>query len=355
VRVQAGITIGALNAALDSHGLALENLGDIDRQSLAGATATGTHGTGAKLRNLSGPIRELELMQADGTLLRLSEQSDADAWRAARVSLGALGVVTELTVQAVPAFRLCGVDGPMPLDETLDALPDLVAAHDHFEFYWFPYSRDALLRRNDRTQEPPMDRSATQRYLEDIVLVNYGLQAFSMLGRRIPALIPSLNRTVTRIAGSSRRIDASHRIFVSPRLVRFTEMEYAIPREHAADAIRAIREAVQSRRLPVSFPIEVRFVAPDDALLSPAGGRDTCYIAVHVFDRMEFEPYFRIVEGIMDGFGGRPHWGKRHFQTAETLRPRYPEWDRFQRVRARLDPEGRFGNAEIDRVLGPLP
>jgi FAD/FMN-containing dehydrogenase len=186
------------------------------------------------------------------------------------------------------------------------------------------------------------------------VLVNHGLQAFSRLGRRYPALIPRINRAVTRIAGSSDRVDVSHRIFVSPRLVRFTEMEYAIPRIHAAEAIRAIREGVQSRRLPINFPIEVRFVAADDALLSPAHGRDTCYIAVHVFDGMEFEPYFRMVEEIMNGFEGRPHWGKRHFQTFESLAPRYPEWERFRQVRARMDPEGRFANAELDRVLGPV-
>ncbi len=352
VRVQAGIALHDLNLTLARHGLALENLGDIDVQTLAGATATGTHGTGARLRNLSAPIRSVELMRADGTLVTLDEATDPDGWRAARVSLGALGVVTALTLQAVPAFRLRGVDGPAPLERTLAQVQQLVASHDHFELYWFPYSRDALLRRNDRTDEAPTRRSAPRRYLEDILLVNHGLHALSLLGRRYPALIPRLNRTVTRLAGSSRRVGASHEIFCSRRLVRFTEMEYAIPITACADAVRAIREAIHSRRLPISFPIEVRFVAADDALLSPAAGRDTCYIAVHTFDGMEFEPYFRLVEEIMDGFDGRPHWGKRHFQSAATLRPRYPEWDRFQAVRARLDPEGRFANAELERVLG---
>lgn len=354
VRVQAGIRIAELNAALERHGLALENLGDIDRQTIAGATATGTHGTGGSLRNLSAPIRSVELMCADGTLLTLDAEHDPDAFRAARVSLGALGVVTALTLEAVPAFRLCGEDGPAPLEATLAQLDELVADHDHFELYTFPYCDTALLRRNDVTDACVRERSRVRRYLEEIVLVNHGLSAFSRTGRRFPRLIPQLNRTVTRIAGASRRVDASHRIFVSPRLVTFTEMEYAIPRAHAAAAVRAVRDVVHARRLPINFPIEVRFVAGDDALLSPAHGRDTCYIAVHVFDGMEFAPYFRAVEEIMDGFGGRPHWGKRHFQTARTLRPRYPEWDRFQAVRARLDPDGRFANPELDRVLGPI-
>jgi L-gulonolactone oxidase len=354
VRVEAGITIGELNRQLDRHGLAFENLGDIDKQSLAGATATGTHGTGSRLRNLSSQLRAVELMQADGTLVKLDEDNDADGWRAARVSLGALGVVTALTLQTVPAYRLRGVDGPAPLEQTLEQLDHLPEDHDHFEMYWFPYSNSALLRTNDRTNREATRRSRLREYFEDIVLVNRGLGAFSKLGRRYPSLIPRLNRTATRVAGSSDRVDVSHRIFVSPRLVRFTEMEYAIPRIHAAEAIRAIREGVHSRRLPINFPIEVRFVAADDALLSPAHGRDTCYIAVHVFDQMEYEPYFRMVEEIMDGFVGRPHWGKRHFQTAETLAPRYPEWERFRAVRARMDPEGLFANAEIDRVLGPV-
>lgn len=354
VRVQAGISLHDLSLELARHGLALENLGDIDVQSFAGAISTGTHGTGGRLRNLPSQVRAVELMGADGTVVELEEAGDSDGFRAARVSLGALGVITAVTIQAVPAFRLLGVDGPAPLEETLDRLDELVSAHDHFELYWFPYSRKALLRRNDRTGEAPMRRSAVRRYVEDILLVNHGLHAFSLAGRRYPALIPRLNRTVTRVAGSSRRVDDSHEVFCSPRLVRFTEMEYAIPREHAARAVRSLRQMIESRRLPVNFPIEVRFVASDDASLSPAAGRETCYIAVHVFDQMEFEPYFRAVEEIMDGFDGRPHWGKRHFQTAETLRPRYPGWDRFQAVRAKLDPEGRFTNAEVERVLGPV-
>jgi FAD-linked oxidoreductase len=354
VRVQAGISIGTLNAALDGHGLALENLGDIDVQSIAGATATGTHGTGARLGNLSVPVRAVQLMRADGTLVELDAQSDPDGWRAARVNLGALGVVTELTIQAVPAFTLRGIDGPMELEEVLDRIDELAAAHDHFEFYWFPFTTRVLVRRNDRTDDPPAPRSALRAWVQDILLVNHALQGISMLGRRVPALIPALNRTATAVAGSSERTDVSHRIFTSPRQVRFTEMEYAIPRARAAEAIRAIRDGIAARGLLISFPIEVRVVAGDDALLSPAHGRDTCYIAVHVFDGTEYEPYFRMVEEIMDGFGGRPHWGKRHFQTAATLAPRYPQWDRFQAVRARLDPDGRFANDELERVLGPV-
>ena len=156
---------------------------------------------------------------------------------------------------------------------------------------------------------------------------------------------------VTRLAGTSTRTDRSDRVFATPRLVRFTEMEYALPRPVAADAVRAIKATAE--RYAINFPIEVRFVAPDDALLSPAHERETVYIAVHAFKGMEWEPYFRAVEAIADEHGGRPHWGKRHFQSAATLAPRYPGWERFAAVRARLDPGGLFSNAYTDRVLGP--
>jgi FAD-linked oxidoreductase len=352
VRVEAGITLHRLNEILAANGLAFPNLGDIDVQSIAGATATGTHGTGARLPNLSAALVSIELVLADGSRLEVSEESDADTWRAARIGIGSLGVVTAVTVRTVPAFTLRGIDGPRPLDEVLDNLDELADSNDHFEFFTFPHSPLALTRTNNRVDEVPRPRSRVKAWANDIVLTNYAYDVFCRLGRRFPARIPTFNRLVSRLAGKSVRVDRTDRIFASPRLVRFTEMEYAIPHAHAADAVRAVRALVEQRGFAVSFPLEVRFVAPDDALLSPAFERETCYVAVHVYRGMEWEPYFRAVEQIMDGFGGRPHWGKRHFQTAETLRRRYPAWDRFAAVRARLDPGGRFLNAYVRRVLG---
>ena len=354
VRVEAGITLGALSEELWRHGMAFENLGDIDVQSIAGATATATHGTGARLRNLSAALKSIELVLADGSVLEVSEESDPDAWRAARVSVGALGVVTAVTLQAVPAFTLEGLDRAKPLEEVLESIDQLADGSEHFEFFTFPHSDLALTRTNRRVEGPPRPRRPRLAWLEDEVLKNGIFGLMCRAGRARPSLIPRLNRLVSRLGGiESRLVDRSYRIFATPRSVRFTEMEYAIPREHAVEAIRAVRALVERRGLAVSFPFEVRFVAPDDAFLSPAAGRDTCYIASHVFEGMEFEPFMRGVEEIMDGFGGRPHWGKRHFQTAETLRPRYPDWDRFAAVRERLDPEGRFANDYVRRVLGP--
>ena len=353
VRVEAGISLRELSDALHDHGLAFENLGDIDVQSIAGATATGTHGTGARLRNISAGLRSVELVTAAGEAIAVSESDDPDAWRAARVSVGALGVVTAVTLQAVPAFALEGIDSTAPLEETLDSLDELAGANDHFELYAFPYTPLALTRTNNRVDGPPEPPSATREWLDEVLLRNHVFGLACRAGRRSHRLIPHLNRMLARASGTSRRVDRSYRVFASPRLVRFTEMEYALPRANAAAAVRAVLGMVEERGLAVPFPIELRFVAPDDAHLSPAGGRETSYVAVHMFEGMEWEPYFRAVEEIMDGLEGRPHWGKRHFQTAETLAPRYPEWARFQAVRRRLDPDGLFANGYVRRVLGP--
>ncbi len=361
VRVQAGITIHALNAALAAHGLALENLGDIDAQSIAGAISTATHGTGARLRNISSQLAALTLVLADGSTLECSAERDPDTFRAARVALGALGVIAEVTLRCVPEFRLDGLDRPAPLQETLARFEEHSLANDHFEFYVFPHADVALTRTNNRTDAPARPRGRVAAYANDVLLTNHAFEAFCRLGRRLPAQIPRINRLVTRLAGATHRIERSDRIFVSPRLVRFTEMEYALPRAHTAEAVRRVlamvaersRDGGHRRGFAVPFPIEVRTVAADDALLSTAADRDSGYVAVHMYRGMAWEPYFRAVAAIMDELDGRPHWGKRHFHTAATLRARYPEWDRFQAVRARLDPDGRFANAYVERVLGP--
>jgi FAD-linked oxidoreductase len=354
VRVQAGITIAQLNAQLAAHGLALENLGDIDSQSIAGAISTATHGTGARLRNIPSQVVELTLVLADGSTLLCSDERDPELFAAARVGLGALGVVAELTLCCVEAFTLCGIDDQAPLEDTLARFEELSEANEHFEFYVFPHCDVALRRTNNRTEEPARPRGRVADYASDVLLTNRAFEMFCRIGQRLPKRIPEINRIVTRLAGSSKRIDRSDRVFASPRLVHFTEMEYALPREHTTQAVRRVLETIERCGHAVPFPIEVRTVAADDALLSTATGRDSGYVAVHMYRGMQWRPYFEAVEQIMDSLQGRPHWGKRHFQTAATLRGRYPEWDRFQALRARVDPEGRFANAWTERVLGPI-
>ncbi|HEV2981283.1 MAG TPA: D-arabinono-1,4-lactone oxidase [Solirubrobacteraceae bacterium] len=354
VRVQGGITIKRLSSELHEHGLALENVGDIDVQTISGAISTATHGTGLRLRNLSAQVHELTLVLADGSLLSCSLQQDAELWRAARVGVGALGVIAEVTLRCVPAFTLHGVDAPAPLEEVLERFDELCERNDHFEFFVFPHARVALTRANNRVERPPRPPGRVSAYLNDVLLTNRAFELFCHAGRRWPRQIPRLNRTVTRLAGRRERTDRSSEIFASPRLVRFTEMEYALPRAATGEAVRRVLELIERERLAVPFPIEVRTVAADDALLSTAQGRDSGFVAVHMYRGMEWERYFRAVECVMDELDGRPHWGKRHFQTAATLRRRYPHWDSFQAVRARVDPHGRFANAFVERVLGPV-
>jgi FAD-linked oxidoreductase len=346
VRVEAGISLHRLSRELHVRGLALANLGDIDAQSLAGALATGTHGTGARLPNLSAQVEAMELVLGDGS----QREVTGDLLRAARVGLGALGVVVAVTLRCVPSFRLRGVDQPEPLEDVLASLDERADAAHHFEFWTFPHSLLALTRTNTRTEAPRDAPGRSREWLEDVLVDNHVFGLFNRAARRFPRAIPWLNRTAARAASRRERVDWSFRVFASPRLVRFFEMEYAVPRSRASEAVRGAREILE--RYPVSFPIELRLVAGDDALLSPAYGRDSAYVAVHLFEGMAWEAPFREVEALMSGFGGRPHWGKWSFLGAEELAPRYAEWDAFQAARAELDPEGRFENEWVRRVLG---
>jgi L-gulonolactone oxidase len=332
----------------------MENLGDIDVQSIAGAISTATHGTGAGLGNISSQVAELKMMLADGSTLSCSADRDPQLFAAAKVGLGALGVLVEVTLRCVPAFTLRGVDAPAPLAQTLERFEELATQNDHFEFFVFPHSRTALTRTNNRTADAPRPRGRISAYANDVLLTNHAFGFFCRAGRRFPRQIPRLNRIVTRLAGSSTRVDSSAEIFASPRLVRFTEMEYALPRGRTAEAVSGVLELIEREGFAVPFPIEVRTVAADDALLSTASDRDSGFVAVHMFEGMAWEPYFRAVEALMSSLGGRPHWGKRHFQSAATLAPLYPGWEAFATVRRRLDPEGRFANDWTDRVLGPV-
>jgi L-gulonolactone oxidase len=353
-KVEGGVVIRDLSEALYEQGLALENLGDIDVQTISGAISTATHGTGERLRNISSQVEAIELVTADGSLVECSRDSDPDLWRAARVGVGSLGVISSLTLRCVPAFTIRRHDHPLPLDEALGRLDELAAANDHFEFYVFPHSDIALCRESKDLDSSPEPRGRAQEFLLETLLENHAFWALCGIGRRFPSRIPQINRLIPKLAGSSVKTDRSYKVFSTRRIVRFTEMEYAIPREAGPEALRRVLDMIERRGFAVPFPIEFRVVAPDDAHLSTAFGRDTVYIAVHMYRRMAWEPYFRAVEAIMDDYEGRPHWGKRHFQSAATLAPRYPEWDKFQGERARLDPQGVFQNDYTKRVLGSV-
>ena len=357
VRVAAGTRLRDLNRLLDGHGLALANLGDIDSQSVAGAISTATHGTGRNLGNLATFVEDVELVTAKGEVLQAST-AGPDVLSAARVSVGALAVVTAYTLRVVPAFALHGVQEPASLEETLARLDEHVDGNDHFEFFTFPHSATVLAKRTNRVTDPvpENDGPAPRRlrsYLEGELLENTALDLVCRLGRTRPGLIPRLNRLATDLVTPTSRTGVSHEVLVSKRSVRFTETEWALPREACVEALTEMRRLVTARRLDVNFPFEVRFVAGDrDSLLSPAYDRESCYIAAHMYRGMPWQAFFTVVQDVALSYGGRPHWGKRHSLSAAQLAELYPRWDDFQRVRRELDPAGLFANDHVRRIFG---
>ncbi|MGM1017558.1 MAG: D-arabinono-1,4-lactone oxidase [Actinomycetota bacterium] len=352
VTLLAGTRLHRIPALLAPYGLAMENLGDIDRQSISGAISTGTHGTGAGFGGLSTQVVGGTLVLADGSFRTVGEGDEE--LPAVSLGLGALGILVEVTLQCVPAFVMHAVDEPMPLDDVLATLHDRVATHDHFEFYWFPHTEIALTKRQTRLPESarrqPLPRVG--RWLDETLLSNGVYRLTCAAGRAIPSVTPPISRLAVTLTGDREYTDLSHRVLTQRRSVRFREMEYALPAEHVVPAFRAVRELIEARGWRIEFPIEVRFAAADDRWLSTAYGRDSAYIAVHRYWRAPSTEYFEAVEAIMLEHGGRPHWGKLHTLDADRLRERYPRFDDFVALRDRWDPERLFANRHLARVLG---
>jgi L-gulonolactone oxidase len=352
VTAQAGLRLHRLNALLHDAGLGLTNMGDIDVQTVSGAVSTGTHGTGRSSAGFAAQVVALELVLADGSVVTCSRTERPELFAAARVGLGALGVISTVTFQAEKAFTLEADERPMPLDTVLSSFEELVADNEHFEFYWFPHTDLALTKRNNRTTADVRPLSKAKAFVDDELLSNGLFELTCRLGRRAPALIPRVNRVAARALTARTYIDAAPKVFTSPRRVRFCEMEYAIARASLPAVFAQLRSLPEKHGLKVSFPVEVRVAPADDVPLSTASGRDSAYIAVHMFRGTPYDPYFREVEKLYDDVGGRPHWGKLHTLDAARLRERYPRFDEFVALRDELDPERRFGNAYLERVLG---
>ena len=352
VVVQGGMPLHRLNRVLASYGLGLTNMGDVDAQTVSGAISTGTHGTGRDSGALATQLVALQLVLADGSVVTCSREENADVFDAARVSLGALGIVTSVTVQAEPAFLLAADERPMPLLDVIDDFERHVAENEHFELYWFPHTDVALTKRNNRISGPAQPLSTLRKAVEDEVVGNGVFEATCRIGRAFPRTIPRINRGIAAAASPRTYTDAAPQVFTSKRRVRFKEMEYALPRAELPGVLRELRTLPERHDQRISFPVEVRVTPGDDVPLSTASGRDTAYVAVHVFRGTEEKPYFDAVESLMRTVEGRPHWGKLHSLGAEQLRELYPRFGEFTALRDRLDPERRFTNAYLDRVLG---
>jgi L-gulono-1,4-lactone dehydrogenase len=352
VSVEAGCQLRVLNEYLRGQGLALQNMGDIQEQTAAGAIQTGTHGTGRDLGGIAAQVTGLELVRGDGELVSCSAEQDGKLFQAARIGLGALGVLTAVTFRVVPAFLLTAREEPMRWAEVIARLDELTSENEHFEFYWFPHTDGCLTKRNNRAAGPARPLPGWRYRLDDEFLSNTLFGLTCRLGQRYPGTIPAINGIATRALGARQYTDTSHRVFTSPRRVRFKEQEYAVPREHLAAVLAEVRALFARRDWRISFPIEIRVAPPDDIWLSTAYGRATGYIAIHVFHQAPHEDYFREVEAVMTAVGGRPHWGKMHTRDAAYLRGVYPRFADFVALRDELDPARRFGNTYLDQVLG---
>ncbi|NUS07841.1 MAG: FAD-binding protein [Nonomuraea sp.] len=350
VTVLAGTPLRVLNELLDGRGLALANMGDITEQTVAGAIQTGTHGTGRDSGGLADQVTELELVLADGSVA--TAVPGEDLFDAARVGLGALGVLTAVTFRVERAFLLHNRRRRMTLTDILTSLDALTSANEHLDFFWLPHTDACLVKTNNRDPGPPRPPSALKHWLDNVFLENTIFGAACAIGGRRPALIPRINAVSAAALGDSESVDTSYKIFTARRDVRFLEMEYAVPREHLGQALRETRDLIDRMDWKITFPVEVRVTPPSDAWLSTAYGRDSAYVACHIYRPTPNPAYFEGVEEIMNRLEGRPHWGKLHTRDAAYLRKVYPRFDDFVALRDRLDPRHVFTNDYLDVVLG---
>ncbi|CCK26977.1 FAD-dependent oxidoreductase [Streptomyces davaonensis JCM 4913] len=352
VTVEAGTPLKRLNMALAREGLSLTNMGDIMEQTVSGATSTGTHGTGRESASIAAQITGLELVTADGSVLTCSEKENPEVFAAARIGLGALGIVTAITFAVEPVFLLTAREEPMSFDRVTREFDQLWAENEHFEFYWFPHTGNTNTKRNNRSAGPERPVGQLKAWFEDEFLSNGVFQAAQWLGRAAPATIPAIAQISSKALSARTYTDIPYKVYTSPRRVRFVEMEYALPRGAVVEALRELRTMVDRSGLKVSFPVEVRTAPADDITLSTASGRDSAYIAVHMAKGTPYQRYFTAAERIFTAYEGRPHWGKVHTRDADYFAGVYPRFGEFTALRDRLDPERLFQNDYLRRVLG---
>jgi FAD-linked oxidoreductase len=352
VTVLAGTPLRELNHRLRGLGLSLHNMGDIEEQTVAGAISTGTHGSGGRRASLSSQVCALELVTGDGTLVTATAEQDPKLLAAAKVGLGALGILTRVTFQVEPEFLLTADEAPMRYAELVERFDELVREHHHVDVHWFPRTEWALVKRNDRTIDPARPLSRMRSFVEDDLLENRLFGLMNRIGNAAPRTVAPLNRLAARALTARSYTDVASRVFVAQRRVRFREMEYAVPREAGMAALAEARAVIDRHDWPISFPVEIRSAPADDSWLSTAHARDSTYLAFHVNARTDHRAYFEAVEPVLRAHGGRPHWGKLHTRTATDLAPDYAHWADFAAVRDRVDPDRVFANDYLDRVLG---
>ncbi|MFL6106120.1 MAG: D-arabinono-1,4-lactone oxidase [Marmoricola sp.] len=349
---RAGTPLKVLNEALARQGLSLHNMGDIAEQTIAGATSTGTHGTGGVVASLSAQIAGLELVTGTGEVLHADATTNPDVFAVARLGLGAVGVLTSITFAVEPLFTLEAHEFPMLWEEALERFEEMTRENHHAEMYWFPHTSRVLAKENNRVLEDPEPLGRFRHWLDDEFLSNTMFGVVNRIGNARPAWIPRISNLSGQMLSERTYSDVPHKVFTSSRSVVFREMEYAVPREVGLEALAEVRRWIDASGMMISFPVEVRTTPSDDIALSTSSGRESMYLAFHMNAQTDHAAYFQGVEDILRGYDGRPHWGKLNTRTAADLAPAYPRWEEFQAVRDRLDPERVFSNTYLRRVLG---
>lgn len=349
--VKAGTKLKALGELLFAQGLAQENLGDINEQSIAGAISTGTHGTGITFGSISTQVTGLTLVTGNGEVITCSEAENRLLFKASQISLGALGIIVSVTLQLIPAYALRIDIKKKSLTDCLAHLDAYNRDNRHFEFHFLPYTNTVQAKFTNLSQEKPSGKSF-MRWFNEYALENGALWLLSAFNRQFPQMSERICKTMAALVTDASGVSNAHAIFATARFVKFQEMEYNLPAEHFQSALNELDEMIRRERIQVHIPIECRFVRSDDIPLSPAFGRNSAYIAVHMFKGMPYQHYFELAEAIFNRYGGRPHWGKMHTRTANELRSLYPEWDAFQLQRNLHDPNRLFTSPYIGSILG---
>lgn len=347
VLAPAGWSLARLTEALWAEGLSLANQGDINCQTLAGALATGTHGTGAELPCFSATAVAFRLMLADGSVVECDAGNRPELFEAQRLSLGLLGIALQIRVEVHPAFHLEERVEKKPLEEVWERFPEWAAANRHAEFFVFPHADKAIVK----TLHPAPDEG---RFKPPGPVDETVFRLACELGAAAPGWVPTLQKLLTRGSGSSRRVGPAWRVFPSERTVPFEEMEYELPREAGLPALREAIDWIRRRELPVAFPFEFRWTAGDDIWLSPFNRGPCASVSMHQFAPMPWRELFAEAEGVFRAAGGRPHWGKRHTLTGADVRALYPEAERFGRVRREHDPDGKFLNGHLAALFAAV-
>lgn len=348
---QGGTRLHKLGEDLFRMGLSQENLGDINVQSISGATATGTHGTGITFGNISTQIEEITFVNGKGEIITCNA-SDEALFNSIRISLGSMGIITRVKLRCVPAYNLHLEKKKEKLSDVLENLHEYIHNNRNFEFYWLPHTPYTQTKYSNAVDTAATHTPGWKAWIDEVLLENHAFGLFCKIAKVFPSTVPAISRLTASFIGNETKVKEAHNVFATQRLVKFTEMEYNVPLEQYKSVMKELTARFGSERYPINFPIENRFVKEDEIYLSPAHKRASAYIACHAYKGVDNTRYFRDMEAIFQAHGGRPHWGKMHTCDASYLRKVYPQWDAFMEQRASQDPDGVFLSPYLRGLFG---